>query len=88
MRHEVGEVSSRHGGGDDGVMDDFIAAAAAGDPALVPTTPRLTLESHRIAFAAEAARREDRVVASPGLTAAWPPCPGRRRSTAAELAAG
>ena len=62
-RHEVGDVSSRHGGGDDGVMDDFIAAAAAGDPALVPTTPRLTLESHRIAFAAEAARHEDRVVA-------------------------
>jgi hypothetical protein len=43
-------------------MADFIAAAAAGDPALVPTTPRLTLESHRIAFAAEAARHEDRVV--------------------------
>ena len=40
-RHEVTEaVTSRHGGGDDGVMADFVAAALAGDPALVPTTPR------------------------------------------------
>ena len=44
------------------IMDDFIAAVAAGDPALVPTTPRVALESHRIAFAAETARHEDRVV--------------------------
>ena len=43
-------------------MAEFIAAAAAGDPALIPTTPAHTLESHRIAFAAEAARRENRVV--------------------------
>jgi predicted dehydrogenase len=63
VRHEVEEeVTSRHGGGDDGIMDDFVAAATAGDPALVPTTPALTLESHRIAFAAEASRREGRVV--------------------------
>lgn len=62
-RHEVGPVASGHAGGDDGVMADFVAAAAAGDPALVPTSPAETLESHRIAFAAEAARREGRVVA-------------------------
>ena len=43
-------------------MADFVAAAAAGDPALVPTAPAETLESHRIAFAAEASRRERRVV--------------------------
>jgi predicted dehydrogenase len=62
-RHEVGAVSGGHAGGDDGVIADFVAAVAAGDPALVPTTPAETLESHRIAFAAEAARRERRVVA-------------------------
>jgi predicted dehydrogenase len=67
-RHEIahpsnGEITSGHGGGDDGVMADFIAAAAAGDPALVPTSPTETLESHRIAFAAETARHEGRVVA-------------------------
>jgi predicted dehydrogenase len=67
-RHEVGTdsdgaIPTGHGGGDDAVMADFIAAAAAGDPALVPTSPAETLESHRIAFAAETARREGRVVA-------------------------
>jgi predicted dehydrogenase len=67
-RHDVdvpsdGEIPTGHGGGDDGVMADFVAAAAAGDPAMISTTPAETLESHRIAFAAEAARRERRVVA-------------------------
>ena len=61
--HEVGDVSGGHDGGDDGVIADFVAAVAAGDPALVPTSPAETLASHRIAFAAEAARRERRVVA-------------------------
>jgi predicted dehydrogenase len=66
-RHEVTEeIRSGHGGGDDGVMEDFVAAVAAGDPALVPTAPRDTLESHRIAFAAERSRHERRVVGLPG----------------------
>jgi predicted dehydrogenase len=69
-RHEVGTVTSAHGGGDDGVMADFVAAVAAGDRALVPTSPTETLESHRIAFAAEAARREGRVVALEALGSA------------------
>ncbi|WP_037501925.1 Gfo/Idh/MocA family protein [Solirubrobacter soli] len=60
--HSDGEIPTGHGGGDDGVMADFLAAVAAGDPAMIPTTPRETLESHRIAFAAEQARRERRVV--------------------------
>jgi predicted dehydrogenase len=64
-RHAVPEedVTSGHAGGDDGVMAAFVAAAAAGDPALVATSPAETLASHRIAFAAETARREGRVVA-------------------------
>ena len=63
-RHEVpgGGALTGHAGGDDGVIADFVAAVAAGDPALVPTTPRHTLESHRIAFAAETSRREGRTV--------------------------
>jgi predicted dehydrogenase len=65
-RHEVGEVTSKHGGGDDGAMADFVAAVAAGDQSLAPTTPAATLESHRIAWAAERARREGRVVALNG----------------------
>jgi hypothetical protein len=47
-------------------MAAFVAAAAAGDPALVPTSPAETLASHRMAFAAETARREGRVVALAG----------------------
>jgi predicted dehydrogenase len=62
-RHEIGEVAGGHDGGDDGVMADFVAAVAAGDRTLLPTTPAETLESHRIAFAVEAARNERRVVA-------------------------
>jgi Oxidoreductase family, C-terminal alpha/beta domain len=58
-----GEITTRHGGGDDGVMAEFIAAVVAGDPGMIPTTPAQTLESHRVAFAAEAARRQGRVIA-------------------------
>ena len=63
-RHEVpgGGGLTGHAGGDDGVIADFVAAVEAGDPALVPTTPRHTLESHRIAFAAETSRREGRTI--------------------------
>jgi predicted dehydrogenase len=66
-RHTVGAdaaggIPAGHGGGDDGVMAAFVAAVAAGERALVPTSPSETLASHRIAFAAEAARREQRVV--------------------------
>jgi predicted dehydrogenase len=57
-----GEILTGHGGGDDGVMREFIAAVAARDPGLILTTPAHALESHRIAFAAEAARRENRVI--------------------------
>jgi predicted dehydrogenase len=63
-RHDVpgGGDLTGHGGGDDGVMADFVAAVEAGDPGHVPTTPRHALESHRIAFAAETSRREGRTV--------------------------
>ena len=63
-RHDVpgGGGMTGHGGGDDGVIANFVAAVEAGDPALVPTTPRHTLESHRIAFAAETSRREGRTI--------------------------
>jgi predicted dehydrogenase len=62
-RHDAGETTSAHGGGDDEAMAGFVAAVAAGDQSLAPTTPRATLDSHRIAWAAEASRRERRVVA-------------------------
>lgn len=58
-----GGVTTGHGGGDDGVMADFLAAVAAEDAGMVPTSPADALTSHRIAFAAERARQEEAVIA-------------------------
>ena len=43
-------------------MDSFVRAVAKDDPSQVLTGPEETLESHLIVFAAEKARRENRVV--------------------------
>ena len=51
-----------HGGGDYAVMDSFIRAVEKADPSSILSGPRETLETHRMAFAAERARREHRVV--------------------------
>ena len=52
-----------HGGGDMGLMSDFVAAVAHHDPSRILSGPAETLESHLMVFAAEQARRENRVVA-------------------------
>ncbi len=52
-----------HGGGDRGIMHSFIRAVAENDPAPILSSARETLESHRMTFAAERARREGIVVA-------------------------
>ncbi len=51
-----------HGGGDLGMMEDFITAVAENDPQKILTGPEETLESHGIVFAAEKSRREGRIV--------------------------
>jgi predicted dehydrogenase len=51
-----------HGGADDNVMRNFIHALRAGNPDAVLTTTAESLASHAIAFAAEQARHERRVV--------------------------
>ena len=51
-----------HGGGDFGVVHAFVRAIATGDASLILSGADATLESHRMAFAAERARREGRVV--------------------------
>ena len=48
---------SGHGGGDYGIMDELVRQLTAGDPAGYPAIFETSLESHRIAFAAEASRR-------------------------------
>jgi predicted dehydrogenase len=61
-------VGDGHGGGDDALMDDFVArlhALRAGDPVAQlesRTSLAASLESHLMAFAAERARLERRVV--------------------------
>ncbi len=52
----------RHAGGDYGLMRRFVAAVARQDPGLILSGPRESLETHLMVFAAEQARRENRVV--------------------------
>lgn len=51
-----------HGGGDYGLISAFINAVANNDPSGLLSGPDETLESHLMVFAAEQARRENRVV--------------------------
>jgi predicted dehydrogenase len=52
----AGDGTSGHGGGDAGLMDAFVSAVAAGDPALIRSGARESLASHLSVFAAERAR--------------------------------
>lgn len=51
-----------HGGGDYGLIHDFVEAVALHDPSLVLTGPEETLESHMMVFAAEQARLDRKVM--------------------------
>jgi len=55
-------ITGGHGGGDYGFISTFINAVARNDPSELLSGPDETLESHLIVFAAEQARRENRVV--------------------------
>lgn len=66
------DVAGGHSGGDDGVMEAFVAAVASGDQSRFPADAAESLSSHLAVFAAEDARLSGtvRVVESPpvGLT--------------------
>jgi predicted dehydrogenase len=51
-----------HGGGDEGLVDAFLSAVERRDPALISSSPRESLHSHLVAWAAERARRTSAVV--------------------------
>ena len=51
-----------HGGGDFGLMHSFVSAVAENDPGKILSGPEESLETHRMVFAAERARRENTVV--------------------------
>jgi hypothetical protein len=55
-------ILNGHGGGDYGLMEHFIKAVATEDPRQILSGPDESLETHRIVFAAEKARKEHRVV--------------------------
>ena len=57
-----GSILGGHGGGDYGLMDRFIQAVAEGKQDIVLSGPDESLETHRMVFAAERARKEHRVV--------------------------
>lgn len=65
--HQPADASAQylsgHGGGDYALMEAFISAVATGDETFIISGLEATLESHRMVFAAERARRENRVVA-------------------------
>ena len=56
-----GGILSGHGGGDGGLMNNFVQAVAENDPSLILTGIDETLESHLMVFAAEKSRREGTV---------------------------
>jgi predicted dehydrogenase len=58
-------AATGHGGGDYNIMKAFVHALATGDTSEIYSGPEATLESHRIVFAAERARREGRIVELP-----------------------
>jgi predicted dehydrogenase len=47
---------SGHGGGDHGLVHDFVRAVWAGDPGLLTSTIQVSMESHLMGFQAEASR--------------------------------
>ncbi|MEV6849880.1 Gfo/Idh/MocA family oxidoreductase [Actinoplanes sp. NPDC051411] len=60
---EVGDtVVAGHDDGDDGVVDAFLAAVAAGDPTLIRSDAATSLAGHRVVWAAEEARALGTVV--------------------------
>ena len=49
-------VLAGHGGGDGGIVANFVEAIAKNDPSLIISGPEVSLESHLIAFAGERSR--------------------------------
>lgn len=60
-----GTILGSHGGGDYKWMDRFVTALAENDPTKILSGPDDALASHLLVFAAEKARRENKVVHMP-----------------------
>ena len=60
-----GAITSGHGGGDDGLMQAFVAAVGSGDGTGLGSDPGQALDGYYMGFAAEQARRDGSVVSVP-----------------------
>jgi predicted dehydrogenase len=58
----VDSIFQKHGGGDYGFMQHFVAAIAENNPDQILSGPEETLETHFMVFAAERARTENQIV--------------------------
>lgn len=56
-------VEDRHGGGDFNLVETFVDAVRTRDTSALVSGAEISLETHALAFAAEAARKENRVIA-------------------------
>ncbi len=61
-RFDVPEAKGGHGGGDDRLIRDLVRAVSQNDASRVKTTTHESLRTHRIVFAAERSRLENRTV--------------------------
>lgn len=55
-------IADRHGGGDFNLLESFVEAVRTGDMSQIVSGAEISLETHALAFAAETARKENRVV--------------------------
>ena len=55
-------TGSGHGGGDFGLMKDFVRAVRQNNPKLLTSSIEDSLDSHLIGFAAEKSRKENRTI--------------------------
>ncbi len=60
---QAAKIESGHGGGDYGLMHDFIRAVTQQNPALLTSTIEASMESHLMAFKAEESRLSGKTVA-------------------------
>lgn len=56
------EFADRHGGGDFNLLKTFVEAVRSGDTREIVSDAEVSLETHKLVFGAELARRENRVV--------------------------
>ena len=59
---EGGDAASGHGGGDMGIISNFVKAIGTQNPALISSTPDVSVESHQIAFRAEESRLKGKML--------------------------